>query len=271
MYKSLSEKVMVGDCPYCGGDSFIYKHVSEMFLCHHCKRHMPRDKMKESESQSFKLDVNFDNILKFCIPLNDLPQTHDCVKYVRSRKIENTSDLFFTENFDKIASITGNKIGNKPRLILPFFDEEGEIFGMQGRTLDGSEPRYVTLMFKKDKSKIFGLNRVKTEERFFVTEGPIDSLFLENSCAMAGTDGLDGKYKPNAVIVLDNEPRNKQVVMKYKKYIEQGYSIVVWPDNIKQKDINDMVLDGINIQGLVEENVFSGMTAKMKFNSWKKI
>lgn len=272
MFKTVTQNVKSGDCPYCGNLSFIYQHQTEMFLCHHCQRHLPAAKMKKIETTETQTSsVNFNSILSYCQPLDTLPDDHHCVQYVKGRKIEDLSGLFFSDKFEKIASTVGYKVPPNERLILPFFDEDGNIFGMQGRSLDNTEPRYVTLMFDKEKDKMFGLNRVNQSEKFFIVEGPIDSLFLKNCCAMAGTDGVNSKYKTQAVLVLDNEPRNKEIVAKYKKYIDKGFSIVIWPDNIKHKDINDMILNDVNVQYVVENNVYAGLAAQIKYDVWKKI
>jgi hypothetical protein len=38
-----------------------------------------------------------------------------------------------------------------------------------------------------------------------------------------------------------------------------------------EKDINDMVIAGHDVQKIVECNTYSGLEAKLKFNTWKKI
>ena len=126
-------------------------------------------------------------------------------------------------------------------------------------------------MFDKEEDKMFGLDKVDITKTFICVEGPIDSLFLKNCIAMAGSDGLSDKYISNAVLCFDNEPRNKQIVDKVERYIDKGFKTVVWPDHIKEKDINDMVLKGVDVQSVVERNTYAGLAAKIKFNAWKKI
>jgi hypothetical protein len=46
---------------------------------------------------------------------------------------------------------------------------------------------------------------------------------------------------------------------------------VIWPSFIKEKDINDMILSGLNVQNMIESNTYSGLEAKLKFTTWKKI
>ena len=90
---------------------------------------------------------------------------------------------------------------------------------------------------------------------------------------MAGADVnlFDGMgLGDDVVYVYDNEPRNKQITDRIERHISDGHQIVIWPSNIEQKDINDMVLAGIPIQNLIESNVYSGLQAKLKFNNWYK-
>ena len=75
----------------------------------------------------------------------------------------------------------------------------------------------------------------------------------------------------NPVWIYDNEPRNREIVNRIGRTIDNGNSIVIWPTNIIQKDINDMVLSGHDVMSVVELNTYSGLEAKIKFNNWKKI
>jgi hypothetical protein len=89
---------------------------------------------------------------------------------------------------------------------------------------------------------------------------------------MAGADIdwnlLEGK---EAVFVYDNECRNAEIVNRMTKAINKGYEIVIWPNNIPEKDINDMFLTGHDVQSLVEFNTYSGLEALVKLSEWKKV
>ena len=53
--------------------------------------------------------------------------------------------------------------------------------------------------------------------------------------------------------------------------IDAGDPVVIFPDSVKQKDINEMVLAGHNVQDLVESNTYQGLQAKLKLSQWKKV
>jgi hypothetical protein len=56
--------------------------------------------------------------------------------------------------------------------------------------------------------------------------------------------------------------------------IKTGHNVVIWPDTIKAKDINEMIMSGISqdeIESIISSNTFKGLEAQAKFVFWKKI
>lgn len=202
-------------------------------------------------------------------------------EYIKSRKIpkEHWDKLYYTPKFfEYVNSVLPGKFDvtehDHERLVIPLFDFMGTCIGVQGRALDPSiENRYITIMFG-EYLKFYGLERVNIKELVYVLEGPLDSLFLPNAIAMAGSDASPKNVVNNFVIVLDNEPRNKAVLQKYDKYITQGNKICIWPDSLKGKDINDMCLNGMSVQEIltiINKNTYSGIKAKLQLKKWKKV
>lgn len=218
--------------------------------------------------------------LKKIKKVSQLKPDHPIKKYIESRSIPSHQHyrLFYAPKFMTwINSIIPDKFQNvskdHPRLILPFLDDRGVCFGVSARGFDPDGLRYITIMFE-DRPKIFGLDNVNFDKQYFVVEGPIDSLFLSNSVAMAGADGsIDGiKNLSNAVFVFDNEPRNKEIHKRIEKLIKQRHSVCIWPANIQQKDINDMKLAGINdIEDIIINNTYRGLEASLKLAAWRKV
>ena len=80
--------------------------------------------------------------------------------------------------------------------------------------------------------------------------------------------------KSKLVLVYDNEPRNKEIVNLMEKSIDNHFNVVIWPAMIQEKDVNDMVLTGFDIDGLhdiMEKHTFVNLRAKMEFINWKKV
>jgi hypothetical protein len=96
-------------------------------------------------------------------------------------------------------------------------------------------------------------------------------MFINNSIAMCGSDVNLSDYNYQFVYVFDNEPRSKPIVEKISKVIQQGKSVVIFPKNIAEKDINDMVLSGVDVQQVIKNNTYQGLEALVKLKEWKKV
>lgn len=210
--------------------------------------------------------------------ISQLDVMHPAKKYIENRKIPHAKHykLYYTPKFNAwVNTILPNKLNDKldePRLVIPFIDKEGILFGFTGRSFKKSGLRYITIMLDESKPKLFGLDSVDFNKRYYVVEGPIDSLFLDNSVAMAGADGSsDGlKNTNNAIFVFDNEPRNKEICNRMETMLDKGYKLCIWPDNLVDKDINDMILSGLKPQDIIDSNTYSGLHGKLRLSYWRK-
>lgn len=212
--------------------------------------------------------------------VDTLPDTHEVVLFCKNRDIPKSKfkQLYYIDNIKDIVQLNGKYKdsikGEEPRLVLPFYDNNGQLSGVTCRALRGETLRYITIKVKDSVPLIFGLDSVDQNKPIYVVEGPIDSLFLDNAIAVGGTSfgKLDqtGLEKSKLVVVFDNQPRNKEVCKLIDKNIEQGYNVVLWPQTVAEKDINEMVMAGHNVKKLIKENTYNGLTAKMKFIGWKR-
>ena len=209
--------------------------------------------------------------------ISELNKSHPAREFLENRKIpqQYLSELYFTDRFKEWTNTQKKTFDSlekdEPRIIIPLKNKNG-IFGFQGRSISPkSKLRYITVMLDDDHPKLFGLDRIDEQQTIYIAEGPFDSYFLTNAIAMCGSD-VDDRIISNRdrVYVFDNEPRNREIVAKIASTIERGHKVVIWPDKIEQKDINDMFLTGLNVQNVVQSNVYSGLHAKTKLISWKK-
>ena len=233
------------------------------------------------EPKQFKFDKPIFTKKDFDLPkISELNTSHPSRKFLEDRKIpvKCLDELYFSDNFKEWTNsqkYTFENLDNdEPRIIIPL-KNHGEIFGFQGRSLNPkSKLKYITIILDDKQPKIYGLDKVDWNKTVYVVEGPFDSMFIDNSIAMVGAD-IDrmffvSKFETEFVMVYDNEKRNKQIVDRMEKAINLKFQIVIWPDTIHQKDINDMVLSGLNVQSVLESNVYSELQAKTKLTSWKK-
>ena len=299
-------------CPYCGDSQksrtkargFVYRKKNDLFYkCHNCGVGTTLGKLIEHlDSKSYKdyimeryksgvKTVNKEPEFKFdepvfrskdvCSTLNSLEELqddHPARKIIdrRNLPISSYKDLFLCPEFYKFTNnLIPNKFpsldGDHPRLLIPFRDEKGEVFAYQGRAFGDEKPKYLTIKLQ-ERDKIFGLDKIDKRKEVLVVEGPLDSLFLDNCIAVAGADfpNLDCDF----TVVFDNEPRNRELLKQIEKTINHGHKICLWPEEMRYKDINDMILGGYTkeeIQKIIKQNTHQGVTATLWFSKWRKI
>lgn len=297
-------------CPYCGDSKknknrargyFFPKKGSYIFKCHNCgvgrtlsnflKDHdsslydeyvleayregvtgkgtkIPLPEFK-FEKPRFKTNIFSDLNL-----ISDLNTTHQARKFIDRRRLPPDQFYYcpkFKEWTNKHKEVFRDTRYDESRIIIPLRDIDG-VFGYQGRSIfSNSSLRYITVMLDDNKPKIYGLDKINSEETVYVTEGPFDSQFLGNAIAMCGSDvdlsGFDYRF----VYVFDNEPRSREICTKVAKAIKAGNSVVIYPKQIREKDLNDMVLSGHDVQSMVESNTYHGLEANLKFTQWKQV
>jgi transcription elongation factor Elf1 len=247
-------------------DSVIYKqYIFDKFKEGHTgKNFTVEEPVFHFEAPQFKPKLN----------LPKAKENQKAKSYLENRKI-NPDKFYYTDKFkswtNSLKEVFDNTTKDEPRIIIPLF-YQNTLVGFQGRALDPSKIKYITVMLRDDAPKIYGLDEVQKNKTVYVTEGPFDSTFICNAIAMCGADGDVSKWGiDDPVWIYDNEPRNSEILSRISRAIEMGQKVVIWPSSIKEKDINDMVLSGLNVQNVIESNVYSGLEAKLKFTTWKKV
>jgi hypothetical protein len=211
--------------------------------------------------------------------ISELNTTHRAKKYLINRGIKEDilSKLYYCPNFkewtNRHKKTFDDTKHDDQRIIIPLRYPDGQLFGYQGRSLDPtSKMRYITVMLDEDAPKLYGLEKINTKKPIYILEGPFDSLFVENSVAMCGSDVDIRTFGWSDYIwVFDNEPRNREIVSRIEKLINRGDKVVIWPSNVKEKDVNEMILAKHNICTILESSTYSELTAKLKLNLWKKV
>ena len=293
-------------CPICGDSQknknkargYIYPVKNNTnFKCHNCGASMSLnnlikqldpvlhkqytlEKFKEGHTgKNFVVEepkFTFDKpVFKKSIDLPKASTNPIAKEYLEKRKL-NPDKFYYTDKFKwwtNTQKQTFDTIGrDDPRIIIPLYNEEKQLIGFQGRALDKSPNKYITIMIQEEAPKIYGLETIDRKLPIYVVEGPFDSTFVNNSVALCGSDGDMGYLEGSDIIlVYDNEPRNREIVRRIERCIERNQKVVIWPSNIIEKDINDMILSGHNVMSVLESNTYSGLEAKIKFNIWKKI
>ena len=305
-FKKVKNNLYNFRCPICGDSQknknktrgYLYQVKNNTnFKCHNCGASMSFNNFlktldgtlhKQYTMEKFKEGHTGKNFvveapkLEFKKPVFkksiDLPKasTNQVAReYLEKRKL-NPDKFYYTDRFkwwSNTQKQTFDTIGrDEPRIIIPLYDEDKNMIGFQGRALDKSPNKYITIMIQEEAPKIYGLETIDRKLPIYVVEGPFDSTFINNSVALCGSDGDLGYLEgSDTILVYDNEPRNREIVKRIGRCIERNQRVVIWPSNILEKDINDMVLAGHNVMDVLKLNTYSGLQAKIKFNNWKKI
>ena len=214
------------------------------------------------------------------IRISDLPDSHRAVQYLMGRKIPRAryDDLYYAKDMavcEVLNSGYEGRLTSDERIVIPFRNLAGKLTGVSGRAMGNSKLRYVTVRVNNE-PLVYGLDRVDLSKTVYVMEGPFDSMLVPNSIAPGGTDMVRAlSYIPGdkAVLVFDNQPRNKQVVDQVQKMATRKIPMVVWPSTWKYKDINESVVDGVDpseVVALLNTCTHHGLALSLALRDWKK-
>ena len=305
-FKKVKDNLYNFRCPICGDSQknknktrgYLYQVKNNTnFKCHNCGASMSFNNFiktldgtlhKQYTMEKFKEGHTGKNFvveapkLEFKKPVFkksiDLPKasTNQVAKEYLERRKLNPDEFYYADRFkwwSNTQKQTFDTIGrDEPRIIIPLYDEDKNMIGFQGRALDKSPNKYITIMIQEEAPKIYGLETIDRKLPIYVVEGPFDSTFISNSVALCGSDGDLGYLEgSDTILVYDNEPRNREIVKRIGKCIDRNQRVVIWPSGVVEKDINDMVLAGHEVESMIKLNTYSGLQAKIKFNNWKKI
>ena len=265
-------------CHNCGASMTLSSFLKELDPVVHKQYVFERFKSNKTGRGTVVEEPKFDFKPPQFSPKVDLPKAseHDAARLYLEKRLIDPKKFYYTSAFKKwVNTLVRNKFDDvrydEPRIIIPLI-YENQLIGFQGRALGPNSVKYITIMLDDDAPKIYGLDKINNEFPVFVTEGPFDSTFISNSIAMCGADGDVGKWGVNdPVWVYDNEPRSHEIVRRISDTIDRGEKVVIWPNNINEKDINDMILAGHDVMDVLNSNTYSGLTAQLQFNTWKRI
>ena len=172
---------------------------------------------------------------------------------------------------------------HKNRLVIPFNDKDKKCIFYQSRSLydEPDKPKYLSK--QNSEKSLFNYDQVSSSsEHVFITEGPIDSFFIENSVAVAGIqehsystftetqkNQLDRLFLTQQVWVLDSQWQDTASLNKTKTLLKQNCCVFIWPRDVGRrfKDINDMCVyfkvDHISKEFLIK-NTYCGLQGLVK-------
>jgi hypothetical protein len=314
LFKRKSERVYNFRCPFCGDSQknklktrgyLFEKSGGLIYKCHNCDVGTNLGKLIDlvdpGLSKAYRLESYKDRVSSntevFLIPkteaerpkiilddmlprLDQLPLHHRAVEYVKARRIpkERWNDLYYARDMKVLEQLNPSyegRLTSDERLVIPFRREDGLLTGVTGRSMGSSTLRYVTVRITDD-PLIYGLDRLVRGKKIYITEGPIDSMFLPNAIAAGGTDFARALYNvtgEDTVLIFDNQPRNKQVVKRVESFVSRGCAMVIWDSSWDYKDINDAILSGCSssaVESILNKSTHKGLALKLAIRDWKR-
>lgn len=265
-------------------DPVMYKEfVFEKFIEPKKKKEEP--KKEPNPKYAFNFKPEFDKPKSLIDDLMDrldkLPADHEAVRYAQSRKIpvDQYNRLYYVDDIRDLSQLNTKytKALNikQPRLCLPFIRPDGQLSGLTLRGMRGEKLRYIMLKIKEDDPTVFGLDSINRDENVYIVEGPIDSLFIDNAIAAAGSafNKIDSLGLTQYTIIYDNQPRNKEICSLISKQIKAGSPVCLFPEDMEEKDINDMIMSGLtkeDLKYIIDNNTYQGLEAELRFTQWRK-
>ena len=151
------------------------------------------------------------------------------------------------------------------RLLIPFFDEEGEVFFFQGRSLDKSHPKYLNCEGVKASNVLYPFDSSKPY--VVVCEGPVDAISLQRqnvnaTCTMTSKPSeiqinqlAEAEIK--IVVGYDNDKAGWEGLQKFeelrKKYLLEKIYVVLPPEEFK--DWGNMHEKSMDVKSYIEDNM----------------
>jgi len=148
------------------------------------------------------------------------------------------------------------------------------------RNIDPKGLRYVHAKFRDDcihDQVIWGLDKIDKRKPIICVEGIFDALFLDNAIALlTSVKTLKGYDNCQVIYLLDNEPRNKDIVKIAENHALAGRTISILPEKYLKygKDINDLVKNNCSIQEIqmdILSHTYSGPRAVLEIQKWRKV
>jgi transcription elongation factor Elf1 len=289
IYRKGDRDALSFQCHNCGESSTFKKFLEKvdpgLYQQYKFETFADKKSVFDTNLQTPTLSEKTERLNRITLPkIADLPDDHFAKQFLINRKIPTQflSDLYYAEDFKAFTNemLPDNHyelIENDKRIVIPFYDKDKKLVGVQGRAILSSPIKYATVKFVDDAIKVWGLDRVDYTKPIYVVEGPFDAMFLDNG--IATMDSSLHRIVPmlgshDYRLVFDNEPRNAQIVHKMKESIKYGLKICIWPSNVEAKDINEMILAGQSgavVQSIIDKHTHDDMRATLELSTWTRI
>lgn len=287
-------------CYNCGASAGLYQFLKsqnvdlskryqfERFGTQVEKNDIPADLLKTDRDERFK-NISKDQIraFKHLTPIYRLCSDHQCIEYLRSRKIPLDIEMYWAPSLNKMMSSIEAYRDRQfstdcSAVVFPFRSPDKKLNYLQARIISGdSKRRYATFEIEENGLKFWGLDRVDFTKPVYLFEGPIDAMMIDNGVAFAGGNlrqgakYLEGLVESKLVLVYDADFKTNSDIFKDMSLAikRDGRSVVIHDKEFEpNKDMNEAICSGWTkeeAQGYLERKTCSGLTAELKLTQIK--
>lgn len=200
--------------------------------------------------------------------------TKDVVEYLKSRGFTKEILSNHTYNGFKVLLSQGmlhlgkekDKVVNlKDYIVIPLLEGD-KWYGFYSRSIR-EKIFYTYLPDENTGYKLWNWFGVNKKDKVYIFEAIFNALSTSlPGVACLGSDIDETKLKElsKPIFVFDNDSTGREKSLKYAK---KGHQVFIWPTEIKQKDVNDLLRDGMTVEEIDEliiNNIFEGIVAVTK-------
>lgn len=225
------------------------------------------EKIKKTETTTeeivsvFEIDFQLPKIFN----LQKVIDTPKAIEYLENRNISknmtnNYKNWYFSEN--KFVTVLDKHYFVENFIFIPIIQNK-KLKGFYTRSIE--EKRFSTIIFPSGDK--FWCSKIEIPQKCYVFEGIFDAISsgFENVIAMLSASIPETIPDNEFIYVFDNDATGKK---KALEKIEMNRKVFVWPEIWQDfKDINEVLCNGFTnkeISKIIEENVFSGIKAKIR-------
>lgn len=253
----------------------VYKFLKDYYpnLLENYKQETFGNRIKEIKELDFSGGVGFELI--------DTPEEKPKTLFDLSQyfeKSERVYDYIESRGLDWSPALGEVYLGKKITLNGKFYNIDDFIviplycgnkwYGFYSRSM--KEHRFQTFIIDEG-FKLWNFYNIDKSKTIYVFEGIFDALSVYNSgitnvvACLGATPPLSLLDGLDVVFCFDND---RTGYLNSIKYLKKGFKVLCYPENIKEKDMNEILKTGVNVKDLILNNQVSGILGEIKIKKF---
>lgn len=253
----------------------VYKFLKDYYpnLLENYKQETFGNRIKEIKELDFSGGVGFELIdtpeekPKTLFDLSQYFEKSERVyDYIESRGLE-WSPTLGDVYLGKKITLNGKFYNIDDFIVIPLYCGD-KWYGFYSRSM--KEHRFQTFIIDEG-FKLWNFYNIDKSKTVYVFEGIFDALSVYNSgitnvvACLGATPPLSLLEGLDVVFCFDND---RTGYLNSIKYLKKGFKVLCYPENIKEKDMNEILKTGVNVKDLILNNQVSGILGEIKIKKF---